>query len=116
MRLWLTKNRRLFIIFGIISLLTLIITLYEMHLIMSNVNDLQAYATNNVVSDNLKTISLLGLFDITLFTAWICMFIFIFLKMVFPSKQILHQTLFIGDLKFLKNIPNELRKGFNKNA
>lgn len=116
MKRWLTKNRRLFIIFGVISLLTLFVTWYEMHVIMSNMDDLQAYATHHVVSDNVKTIGLLGVFDITLLTAWICMFVFILLKMMFPSKQVLHQTLCIEDLEFLKNIPNELRKGFNKNA
>ncbi|MCM3736522.1 hypothetical protein M3215_11970 [Bacillus cytotoxicus] len=95
--------------------MTLIMTLIEMHLIITNADDLYEYTTQNIVSEDLKIISVLGLFDITLLTLWTFLFIFIFLKIVFPSKQVMHNALFIEELRFLKNMPSELRKGLDKN-
>jgi len=114
MKLWITKNKKLLITFGVISLVTLIVTLIEINLIVANANDLYEYTTKNIVSGDLKTISLLGLFDITLLTLWTFIFIFIFLKIIFPSKKVMHNALFIEELRFLKDMPSELRKGLDK--
>ncbi|MHB0803073.1 hypothetical protein PVK73_27080 [Bacillus thuringiensis] len=109
MKLWITKNKKLLITFGVMSLITLITTLFEIHLIVSNAEDLYEYSTIKVVSDDLKTVSVLGVFNMILLALWTFTFIFIFLKIIFPSKKIVHNALFIEEFKFLKNMPSELR-------
>ncbi|MEI3615375.1 hypothetical protein [Bacillus thuringiensis] len=115
MKLWLTKNKKLLITFGVISLITLIVTFLEIHLIVSNAEDLYEYSTKNVVSDDLKTVGLLGVFNMMFLALWTFTFIFIFLKIIFPSKKVVHNALFIEELRFLKDMPSELRKGLDKN-
>lgn len=115
MKLWITKNKKLLITFGVISLITLIVTFLEIHLIVSNAEDLYEYSTKNVVSDDLKTVGLLGVFNMMLLALWTFTFIFIFLKIIFPSKKVVHNALFIEELRFLKDMPSELRKGLDKN-
>lgn len=115
MTLWITKNKKLLITFGVISLVTLITTFYEINLIVSNAEDLYEYSTTKVVSDDLKTVSVLGVFNMILLALWTFTFIFIFLKIIFPSKKVVHNALFIEELRFLKDMPSELRKGLDKN-
>lgn len=115
MKLWITKNKKLLITFGVISLITLITTLFEINLIVSNAEDLYEYSTTKVVSDDLKTVSVLGVFNMILLAFWTFTFIFIFLKIIFPNKKVVHNALFIGELRFLKDMPGELRKGLDKN-
>ncbi|MGH0943891.1 hypothetical protein ACQVTS_21955 [Bacillus mycoides] len=115
MKLWFTKNKKLLITFGVMSLITLIITLFEIHLIVSNAEDLYDYSTTKIVSDDLKTVSVLGVFNMILLALWTFTFIFIFLKIIFPSKKVVHNALFIEELRFLKDMPSELRKGLDKN-
>ncbi|WP_144508510.1 hypothetical protein [Bacillus mycoides] len=115
MKLWITKNKKLLITFGVISLITLIVTFLEIHLIVSNAEDLYEYSTKNVVSDDLKTVGLLGVLNMMLLGLWTFTFIFIFLKIIFPSKKVVHNALFIEELRFLKDMPSELRKGLDKN-
>ncbi|AOM14426.1 hypothetical protein [Bacillus thuringiensis] len=113
MKLWFTKNKKLLITFGVMSLITLIITLFEIHLIVSNAEDLYEYSTSKTVTDGLKTVSVLGIFNMILLALWT--FIFIFLKIIFPSKKVVHNALFIEELKFLKDMPSQLRRGLDKN-
>ncbi|HDR8449227.1 TPA: hypothetical protein RMI67_006455 [Bacillus cereus] len=115
MKLWFTKNKKLLITFGVMSLITLIITLFEIHLIVSNAEDLYEYSTSKTVSDDLKTVSVLGVFNMILLALWTFTFIIIFLKIIFPSKKVVHNALFIEELRFLKDMPSELRKGLDKN-
>ncbi|MED2752079.1 hypothetical protein P4278_32170 [Bacillus thuringiensis] len=115
MKLWITKNKKLLITFGVISLITLIVTFLEIHLIVSNAEDLYEYSTKNVASDDLKTVGLLGVFNMMLLALWTFTFIFIFLKIIFPSKKVIHNALFIEELRFLKDMPSELKKGLDKN-
>jgi len=116
MKLWVFKNKKLLITFCVISLMAFLLTVIEINLIVANANDLQEYATKNVVSGDLKTVSLLGLFDIILLTLWTITFMFILLKIIFPNKKAMHNALFIGELKFLKDMPSELRKGLDKHG
>ena len=115
MKLWFTKNKKLLITFGVMSLITLIITLFEIHLIVSNAEDLYEYSTSKTVTDGLKTVSVLGIFNMILLALWTFTFIFIFLKIIFPSKKVVQNALFIEELKFLKDMPSGLRKGLDKN-
>ncbi|MGQ4288907.1 hypothetical protein ACS4JF_31035 [Bacillus thuringiensis] len=115
MKLWFTKNKKLLITFGVMSLITLIITLFEIHLIVSNAEDLYEYSTSKTVSDDLKAVSVLGVFNMILLALWTFTFIIIFLKIIFPSKKVVHNALFIEELRFLKDMPSELRKGLDKN-
>ncbi|MDA2074193.1 hypothetical protein ACTFR8_28290 [Bacillus cereus group sp. MYBK15-3] len=115
MKLWITKNRKLLITFGVISLMTLIVTLFEINLIVSNAEDLYEYSTKNIISDNLKTVGLLGVFNLTLLALWTFTFIFIFLKVIFPNKKVINNALFIEELRFLKDMPSELKRGLDKN-
>jgi hypothetical protein len=111
MKLWFNKNKKLLITFGVMSLITLIITLFEIHLIVSNAEDLYEYSTSKTVTDSLKTVSVLGVFNMILLVLWTFTFILIFLKIIFPSKKVVHNALFIEELKFLKDMPSQLKKG-----
>jgi predicted membrane protein len=112
MKLWFNKNKKLLITFGVMSLITLIITtLFEIHLIVSNAEDLYEYSTSKTVTDSLKTVSVLGVFNMILLVLWTFTFILIFLKIIFPSKKVVHNALFIEELKFLKDMPSQLKRG-----
>ncbi|MBG9585480.1 hypothetical protein ABE42_41365 [Bacillus thuringiensis] len=115
MKLWVTKNKKLLITFGVMSLITLIITLFEIHLIVGNAEDLYEYSTSRTVTDGLKTVSVLGVFNMILLVLWTFTFILIFLKIIFPSKKVVHNALFIEELKFLKDMPSQLKRGLDKN-
>ncbi|MDY0855051.1 hypothetical protein SPE26_31280 [Bacillus thuringiensis] len=115
MKLWFNKNKKLLITFGVMSLITLIITLFEIHLIVSNAEDLYEYSTSKTVTDSLKTVSVLGVFNMILLVLWTFTFIVIFLKIIFPSKKVVHNALFIEELKFLKDMPSQLKRGLDKN-
>jgi hypothetical protein len=116
MKLWFNKNKKLLITFGgVMSLITLIITLFEIHLIVSNAEDLYEYSTSKTVTDSLKTVSVLGVFNMILLVLWTFTFILIFLKIIFPSKKVVHNALFIEELKFLKDMPSQLKRGLDKN-
>ncbi|NUC20498.1 hypothetical protein HUC00_29225 (plasmid) [Bacillus mycoides] len=115
MKLWFTKNKKLLITFGVMSLITLIITLFEIHLIVSNAEDLYEYSTSNTVTDGLKTVSVLGVFNMILLAIWTFTFILIFLKIIFPSKKVVHNALFIEELIFLRDMPSQLKRGLDKN-
>ncbi|PFA84293.1 hypothetical protein [Bacillus cereus] len=115
MKLWFTKNKKLLITFGVMSLITLIITLFEIHLIVSNAEDLYEYSTSKTVTDSLKTVSVLGVINMILLAIWTFTFIIIFLKIIFPSKKVVHNALFIDELRFLKDMPSQLKRGLDKN-
>ncbi|WP_336992562.1 hypothetical protein [Bacillus toyonensis] len=115
MKQWFTKNKKLLISFGVMSLITLIITLFEIHLIVSNAEDLYEYSTSKTVTDGLKTVSVLGVFNMILLAVWTFTFILIFLKIIFPTRKVVHNTLFMEELRFLKDMPSELRRGLDKN-
>ncbi|WP_142308000.1 hypothetical protein, partial [Bacillus thuringiensis] len=97
MKLWINKHKKLLITFGVMSLITLIITLFEIHLIVSNADDLYEYSISKTVSDDLKTVSVLGVFNMILLALWTFIFTFIFLKIIFPSKKALQGALFIEE-------------------
>ncbi|MGR5966295.1 hypothetical protein ACT7DB_27625 [Bacillus cereus] len=102
MKLWFTKNKKLLITFGVMSLITLIITLFEIHLIVSNAEDLYEYSTSKTVSDDLKTVSVLGVFNMILLALWTFTFIIIFLKIIFPSKKGSTQRLIYRGIKIFE--------------
>lgn len=115
MKLWINKNKKLLITFGVISLVTWLVTLIEINLIVANTDDLKEYAETKFISNDLKIVSLLGMFNITLLILWTFLFNFIFIKIIFPSKKAFQGALFIEELRFLKDMPSELRKGLDKN-
>lgn len=108
---WITQNKKLLVIFGITSLITLVITGIEINLILSSANDLQIYATTGVVSEELKKISILGFFNGAIIVAWVITFSIILLKMIFPNRKTVKDAFFFDELNFLKDMPNQLKKG-----
>ena len=58
---WIRKHKVLLITFGITSVITFLLTLFEVNLILSNLKDLEYYATTGIMSDRLQTVGLLGL-------------------------------------------------------
>lgn len=116
MRKWFSKNKKLLVTFGVSCIVTLFVTLIEIYLITINADDMQNYITNNVISDTLKTISLLGLFDIALITFSTIIFIIVFLKIIFPNKRTFREALFVEEYKFLKDLPVNLKKELDRNG
>ncbi|MFJ7954304.1 hypothetical protein ACIQZG_22640 [Lysinibacillus sp. NPDC096418] len=114
MKSWYIKNKNLLILFAFTSLITFLLTLLEVNFIVTNVDEFEEYAKTGVVSDTLKWISLLGLFNVSMLTIWTCFFIYIILKIIFPNRKTVENALFIDELNFLKNMPNELRRGLDK--
>lgn len=115
MKRWMNKQKRLLITFGLISLVTWIVTWIEIHLIATNTDDLKEYAETKFISDDLEIVGLVGMLNMTLLIVWTCMFMFLFMKIIFPSKRALQGALYMAEFKFLKDMPNELRKGLDKN-
>ncbi|MED4455629.1 hypothetical protein [Metabacillus fastidiosus] len=114
MKSWFHKNKNLFILFGFTTLITFLFTLLEVNLILSNTADLEAYATTNEMTGSLKVVGLMGLVNVAILTFWVLLFVFIILKVIFPNKRTVKDTFFIDEFSFLKEIPNELRKGLDR--
>ena len=114
MKKWFLKNKNLLILFGFTSLIVFLLTLLEVSLILSNMSDLEVYAATNEISDSLKTVGLVGLLNVAGLTVWTFLFLFIFLKVIFPNKHTVKNALFIDELKFLGDIPSEIRKGLDR--
>ncbi|GAB0171756.1 hypothetical protein LSPCS325_51930 [Lysinibacillus sp. CTST325] len=112
---WITHNKKLLMIFGVISLIAVVITVIELSLILSSTNDLQIYATTGVISNELKRIGLLGLSNIVVIALWAIIFTFILLKMIFPNRKTVKNAFFLDELSFLKDMPNQLKKGLDRN-
>lgn len=112
---WITKNKKLLIAFGVISLVTLLITMVEISLIISSANDLQFYATSGAISNDLKNVGLLGLFNVAMLATWSFCLIIILIKMIFPSQRSVSDAFLFEELSFLKDIPNQLRRGLDGN-
>lgn len=112
---WLTKNKKLLTTFGIISLVAIVVTIIEVNLILSNTNDLQVYATTGVISNELKHVSLLGLFNVAVIGIWTFVFAFVLLKMIFPNYKTVKNAFFIDEFSFLKDMPSQLRRGLDRN-
>ncbi|EME7220464.1 MULTISPECIES: hypothetical protein [Enterococcus] len=111
---WITKNNTFLKIFGVFSAVSFVITAIEINLIVANLEDLQIYATTNVISDNLKTVGLIGLLCAFLLIVWILLLLGLLLKMLFPDKKAVKNAFFLSELEFLKELPEEIRKGLNK--
>lgn len=114
MKKWIIDNKKLLISFGILTITTFILLLIEVNLIINNVYELQQYAVTKEISTTLKAISLIGLLDIALLTAWIVILMYIFLRLIFPNKKTVQNAFFLTELDFLKKLPNELKKGLDK--
>ena len=115
MKKWIIKNKKLLITFGVISLITLLITVIEINLIASNTNDLQVYSTTGVISSDLKTVGILGLVNVGILTLWSFIFAFIMIKMIFPNQKTVQDAFFISELNFLKDMPAQLKRGLDRN-
>lgn len=115
MKKWITKNKKLLIIFGVISLITLLITLIEFNLILSSIDDLHVYSTTGAISSELRTVGLLGLVNVAIVSLWSFILAFIMLKMIFPNQKAVKNAFFITELNFLKDMPAQLKRGLNRN-
>lgn len=115
MKLWIKKHKKILITFGVISLVTWIVTLIEINLIAANADELKEYAETKVISGDLELVGLVGMLDATLLIIWTFIFMFIFMKIIFPSKKALQGALFMEEFRFLRDMPNELRRGLDKN-
>lgn len=111
---WINKNNKFLKIFGIFSAISFIVTAIEIKLIVSNLEDLQIYANTSVISDNLKTVGLVGLLCGFLLIVWILLLLVLLLKIFFPDKKAVKNAFFLSELEFLKEIPEEIRKGLNR--
>ena len=111
---WFAKNKKLLIVFGIISIITLLVTMLEISLILSNMDELQYYATTGIISMNLKRVGLLGIFNVAIIAFWTFYIIFILIKIIFPSYKTVKDAFYIDELNFLKDIPSQLRKGLDR--
>jgi len=112
---WFKHNKTLLIVFGVVSLIMVLITGIEINLILSSTNDLNVYATTGVISNELKKISTLGLFNGVVIVAWSIIFSIVLLKMIFPNSKTVKNAFFLDELIFLKNMPNQLKKGLDRN-
>lgn len=115
MKKWIVKNKKLLKTFAVISLITLLITIIEINLIASNINDLQVYSITGVISSDLKTVGLLGLVNVAIATLWTFIFAFIMLRMIFPNQKTVKDAFFINELNFLKDMPAQLKRGLDRN-
>jgi hypothetical protein len=112
---WIQKNKKLLVIFGIISLVTLVVTLIELNLILSNTADLEIYTRTGIISDSLKSVSLLGLLNVALIGTWsLCLAIVMF-KLLLPDKRSVDSAFCLSELNYLLQLPDFFRKGRSAN-
>lgn len=114
MKSWFLKNKNLLIFFGFTTLITFLFTLLEVNLIISKANDLEIYAATNEMSESLKTVGLMGLLNVALLAFWTFLFMFIFLKVIFPNKRAVKDAFLYDEFRFLTKLPDELRKGLDR--
>ncbi|WP_186672960.1 hypothetical protein [Sporosarcina sp. BP05] len=113
-RKWLVENKILLITFCVTSVITFITTLIEVKFILSNLEDLDHYATTGIISDGLKNVALLGLFDLVLMGFWMLLLLLILWKVIFPSSGTVKNAFFANDLNFLMDMPSRVRREIDK--
>ena len=111
---WLIKNKILLITFGVTSVITFGITLFEINLILTNLEDLDYYANTGIISDGLRSVGLLGVFNIVLIGLWILLLLWIMWKVVFPSPGTVKTTFYASELNFLRDLPSNVRRELDK--
>ncbi|MEK4587539.1 hypothetical protein [Bacillus sp. FSL W7-1334] len=87
MKRWMNKQKKLLITFGLISLVTWIVTWIEIHLIATNTDDLKEYAETKFISDDLEIVGLVGMLDMTLLIVWTCMLVLVQIKDTFQRAM-----------------------------
>ena len=113
-RNWFVKHKKLLITFAITSVLTFFLSFYELNLILSNLKELESYAATGIVTDNLKNVGLLGLFNLVVIVFWTLLLLMIVWYVIFPDFKTLKRTFYANELNFLVNIPSHVRREIDK--
>lgn len=102
------------ITFGITSVITFLLTLFEVNLILSNLKDLENYATTGIMSDRLQTVGLLGLFNLAAIGFWTLLLVVIVWYVIFPDIKSVKRTFYASELNFLIELPSKVRRELDK--
>lgn len=109
MKTWIKKNKGLLKFFGFYSIFTFIFSAYFIALVIENINGLQIYAQNRLLTDNLVKIGISGIFNLVILGVWVASFITILFKALFPEKSSFKQAFFFDELSFLKDLPEKIK-------
>lgn len=112
---WFNKNKKTLINFGFISLLNLFLTIVTVNLFAGALPDLKQYQITGNITSKLQVFSVVGMINMLLMIVWVTMFIYLMLKTIFVNKEQTKKIFFFDELAFLKNLPNELKKGIDRN-
>lgn len=111
---WLQKNKVLLITFGITSVVTFLLTLFEVNLILSNLQELEHYAATGIMTDKLKSVGLLGLINLAVIGFWSLLLLIIVWKVIFPDVKSLKRTFYVNELSFLMNLPSNVTRELDR--
>lgn len=113
MKKWFKKHEKLLIFFGIDTVATIFVSYLTFQKIILNANLLEEYSKTKIITDEMTTLANFGFFAMLMIGLWTILFIVIFLKMLFPTKESLSKAFCIEELNYLKDLPRQIRRGID---
>jgi|SRR5699024_1955651 len=116
MKNWFNRNKYLFIIFGIVSIVLFGLMYVQISYILQPevLEQLQVYSETGEISKSLAKYSMLAFVSLIVFGIWAILFVVIIFKVIFPTKKSVKDAFLYDNYKYLYNLPSEIRKGLKK--
>lgn len=110
---WFKKHEKLLVFFGIDTVATIIVTYLTFQKIILNANLLEEYSKTKIITPEMTNLANFGFFAMLMIGIWTILFIVLFLKMLFPTKESLSKAFCIDELNYLKNLPQQIKRGID---
>lgn len=114
MKKWFVTNKSILVFFGFITVITTLVTMIEVNMIMDHMKELQQYATDQIITEELKKIGMFGLLNISLIALWSFLLAFLVYKIFIPNKKVMRAAFCIDELEYLRNLPDQLRRELDR--
>lgn len=112
MKKWIEKQKNTLILFGITSVVLLVMTIIQLNYILqpSVIEDLNVYIETNEIAPSLMRHVVMTVINIFIFIIWLTLFSIILWKIIFPTKKSVNEAFQVDSIKYLYNLPNEIKK------
>lgn len=117
MKAWFNQNKIMLISFAVVSILLIIITAIQINYIVQPhvLDELNNYMVTNEITASLTNYVIMVIINFIFFGVWALLFTFIMWKVFFPTKKTTQEAFQVDSLKFLFEIPSNLRKELKRN-
>lgn len=117
MKKWFEKHKVILIIFLILSVALFIMTYIQISYILQPevIEDLNNYIKTNELTPSLTKYVIMTIINLVIIAIWSLIFTYIIWKIIFPTKKTAKDA-FQGDsIKFLLDLPSQMKKELKRN-